>query len=70
MSSIFLRGGESVIEENVIGFVVLNKEKEGVVSIEFRDDFYISYYYDGGSGGCGFCVFFVDFYKRFVYDFG
>lgn len=66
----FLWKGKLIIEENIIGFVVLDKEKERMVCIEFGGDFYVCGNLDDGSDSCCFCIFFIDLYKRFVYDFG
>lgn len=38
MLTISLRGGESAIEHNTLGFAVLNKEKKEVVSTELSGE--------------------------------
>ena len=70
MLTISLRGGESAAEQNTVGFAVLNKEKEGVVSTEPGGDSCTSKLHDGGSGGCSLRAFLVDLHKGLVHDLG
>lgn len=66
----FLIGKKISHTKNKIGFVVLDKQKEGVVLTEPGDHSYRWHHHDGSSGGHYLHAFFIDIHEGTVQDLG
>lgn len=66
----FLIGRKISHTKNKIGFVVLDKQKEGVVFTEPGNHSYRWHHHDGSSGGHYLLAFFIDIHEGTVQDLG